>query len=127
MQRAWFGKSAGCEVSRAEYTVLKLDAHVHESYSIVFIHGLRGHPRETWETPAAHTPPQDNDQNLRMRSICWIKDLLPKDIPDARIVTYGYNADVIPGLFEANGQNSISRHGKDLKAKLERRLENKVS
>ena len=57
------------------------------------------------------------------QTIFWIEDFLSQDIPNARILTYGYNADVI-GLFQANNQNSISQHGQDLKVKLERELEN---
>lgn len=53
----------------------------------------------------------------------WVEDFPPQDIPNARILTYGYNADVIGGLFEANNKKNISQHGK---AKLERELENEV-
>lgn len=60
------------------------------------------------------------------QKIFWIEDFLPKDISNARILTYGYNADVIGDFFQANNQNSISQHGRDLKAKLERELENEV-
>ena len=57
----------------------------------------------------------------------WIEDFLPQDIPDARIFTYGYNADVIGGLFQANNKNNIAQHGRDLRAKLERDLEDQVA
>lgn len=40
--------------------------------------------------------------------------------------TYGYNADVIGSWFEANNQNSVSHHGRDLSVKLVREIENKV-
>ena len=62
----------------------------------------------------------------RGQTIFWIEDLLPQDIPNARILTYGYNADAIGGFFQANNKNSISQHGQDLKVKLERELENDV-
>jgi hypothetical protein len=29
---------------------------------------------------------------------CWPKDFLPKDIPEARIMTFGYNADAAFGI-----------------------------
>ena len=32
---------------------------------------------------------------------------LVADLPQARILTYGYNADVIRGLFQANNLNSV--------------------
>lgn len=59
-------------------------------------------------------------------SIFWIEDFLPQDIPKARILTSGYHADVIGGLFQANNKNSIYQHGRDLKAKLERDLGDEV-
>jgi hypothetical protein len=42
--------------------------------------------------------------------------------------TYGYNADVIGGLFQfqANNKNSISQHGRDLSVRLEREINNGV-
>ena len=125
--------------------------------NIVFIHGLGGHPRETWETPAAHTQSDDGRRATKRHEICsifgtkakhrevvhdeanahshgkeprggqtifWIEDFLREEVPSARILTYGYNADVIGGLFQANNKNRISQHGRDLKAKLERDLEN---
>ena len=60
------------------------------------------------------------------QTIFWIEDFLREDIPNARILTYGYNADAIGGLFQANNKNSISQHGRDLTAKLERDLRNEV-
>jgi hypothetical protein len=59
--------------------------------------------------------------------VFWPNDYLTQDIPDARIWTYGYNADVIGGLFQANNQNSVSQHGRDLAVRVEREIENKVS
>ncbi|KAF7529454.1 hypothetical protein G7054_g9838 [Neopestalotiopsis clavispora] len=55
--------------------------------------------------------------------IFWPRDYLAVDIPDARIWTYGYNADVI-GMFKANNQNSVSQHGQDLAVKFERDIDN---
>ncbi|KAF2466293.1 uncharacterized protein BDR25DRAFT_345541 [Lindgomyces ingoldianus] len=45
---------------------------------IVAVHGLNGHCDETW-TAANGTH--------------WLRDLLPKDIPDARIFCWGYDAN----------------------------------
>lgn len=38
--------------------------------------------------------------------------------------TYGYDADVIGGLFKAGNQNSISQHSRNLAVKLERDIDN---
>lgn len=48
---------------------------------IVAIHGLGGHPRDTW---------MDKELN-----IAWLEDFLPKDLPNTRVFTYGYNANVV--------------------------------
>ncbi|KAK6079549.1 hypothetical protein SCUP234_05718 [Seiridium cupressi] len=58
------------------------------------------------------------------RKVFWPRDYLVPDLPIARVWTYGYNADVISGIFEGNNQNSVSQHGRDLQAKLERDLDN---
>jgi hypothetical protein len=119
--------------------------------SIIFVHGLRGHPRTTWEDTPPPPPPPDRDRHgsahkavkklsylfrseakqqqtpsTTYPNVFWPEQFLAEDIPNARILTYGYNADVIGGLFQANNKNSISQHGRDLKAKLERDVENEV-
>lgn len=46
--------------------------------SIVAIHGLNGHREKTWTA--------DN-------GVHWLRDLLPKDLPTVRILTWGYDAN----------------------------------
>ena len=60
------------------------------------------------------------------RDVFWPEDYLAKDMERARIWTYGYNADVVGGMFQANNKNSISQHGRDFAVKLERDLDNDV-
>jgi hypothetical protein len=121
--------------------------------SIVFVHGLRGHPQATWETSrktpnrdrrsgatskreslkaffTSRTPSKAKDRNgddeePSQDGIFWPSDFLDHDLPDARLWTYGYNANVI-GIFEANNQNSVSQHGRDLSIQLERDIDNEV-
>lgn len=120
-------------------------------YSIVFIHGLGGHPKKTWEGPQATALVSDDEDEravrkqsrllgeirTRLRSqspgpssiprgslAFWPADFLPKDIPNARILTYGYKADIVSGFFQANNKNSLSQHSRDLSVKLEREIEN---
>jgi hypothetical protein len=45
-------------------------------FSIVAIHGLDGHPTESWTA------------NGKL----WLRDFLPDKIPHARIMSYGYDA-----------------------------------
>lgn len=53
--------------------------------SIVAVHGKGAHPAETWTTKAP-------DSEYWMD---WLKDRewLPSELPDARIMRYGYNCD----------------------------------
>ena len=56
-----------------------LRAKLSSLFSIVFVHGLQGHATETWATSR----------------LCWPKDLLPTDLPAARIMTFEYNTLVL--------------------------------
>jgi hypothetical protein len=120
----------------------------------VFVHGLRGHPRRTWEESAdvssndegsalskrktfrslfkakssiSTTSSKKSEESSAPRQVFWPKEYLTHDIPQARIWTYGYNADVIGGLFQANNKNSVSQHGRDLAVRVEREIENEVA
>lgn len=43
----------------------------------------------------------------------WPKDLLPKDLPKTRIMTYGYDAD-IAHFWSMASQNRIGEHASNL-------------
>jgi hypothetical protein len=60
-------------------------------------------------------------------TVHWPGDLLPSTIPRAKIWVYGYNADVIGGLFQANNKNNILKHGNDFMVKVERALDDNAS
>lgn len=85
-------------------------------FSIIFVHGLRGHPRSTWE---------DTKHKGFGPKVFWPEQFLAPDLPRARIWTYGYNANVI-GFFAAINKNSILQHGEDLAVRLEHDIDNKV-
>ena len=104
------------------------------------MHGLRGHPRRTWgddvndgrASTSSHksffrlsfrSKRKETDDDQPRNHPYWPLDLLPTDVPDAKIWTYGYDADVIEGMFRANNQNSVSQHGRDLMVKLEREVD----
>jgi hypothetical protein len=57
--------------------------------SIVFIHGLTGDREKTWTSRDASEP--------------WPKALLPTKIPNARILTFGYDA------YAVNRQGVVSK------------------
>ena len=64
------------------------------------VHGLGGDAITTWTHPKSKA--------------FWLKDFLPQQIPDARIMTFGYNADVAFGQSTAE----IIDHAKRLLASL---------
>ncbi|KAF2675937.1 hypothetical protein K458DRAFT_323244 [Lentithecium fluviatile CBS 122367] len=138
------------DVNRIGFTQL-LGGDNARSGPIVFVHGLRGHPRYTWENDRAgggetdvstsskrktfksflrakpSTPTTDTNTyegSSALRRLFWPDEYLTHDIPEARVWTYGYNADAIGGLFQANNKNSVSQHGRDLAVRIEREIEN---
>ena len=51
------------------------------AFSIVAVHGLGGHALATWT--------HDSTGKL------WLRDFLPRTIPNARIMTFGYDSRVV--------------------------------
>jgi len=49
------------------------------SISIVAVHGLNSHPQRCWEKDG----------------VFWLRDFLATSLPEARIMTFGYNSNVI--------------------------------
>ncbi|MCJ1403611.1 hypothetical protein MMC11_006834 [Xylographa trunciseda] len=74
---------------------------------IVFIHGLTGRWDETWTCTEGGT------------SVFWPKDLLPGDIGNARIFSFGYDADAV-NLRHRVSNETVSHHADSLLLKLER-------
>lgn len=66
--------------------------------SIVFVHGLTGNRQNTWT----------HDDG-----VFWPQDLLPKDLPTTRIMTFGYDADIVC-MIKTAGSNTLRDHGKSL-------------
>lgn len=98
--------------------------------NVIFVHGLRGHPRRTWEykqVPVASSAMHFGGAKTQpLVNNFWPADELGKVVPRANIFTYGYNADVIEGVFHSNNRNSISQHANDLMVTLELSLENEL-
>ncbi|KAK5057648.1 hypothetical protein LTR84_011649 [Exophiala bonariae] len=53
----------------------------HPDIDIIFVHGLTGDRERTWTHPT--------------NGVCWPRDILPRSLPDARILTFGYDAYVV--------------------------------
>jgi hypothetical protein len=97
-------------------------------FSIVFIHGFTGHPERTWtskegplidrgsledpETPVTkfrkfHSSSGSRSAVGKTSAVYWPRDLLPKAIPDARILTYGYDTNIKPRLGSPQSQTTV--------------------
>ena len=75
------------------------------SSSIIFVHGLCGHRRETWTK---------ND-------VCWPKELLSKEeaLSHIRVLTFGYDAQIVNPMGHAS-MNSLFEHSINLLGELSR-------
>ncbi|KAK7215348.1 hypothetical protein V2G26_003351 [Clonostachys chloroleuca] len=141
-------------VNRSGFTLLGKDVARSEPprWNIIFIHGLRGHPQNTWGRgsdegrDAEREPPpkptsriktlfkRDKSRLRADRSSSgpsspqprpfWPHEFLPHDIPEAIVWTYGYNSEVISGVFTPNNENSVFQHGRDLAGRFEREIKN---
>jgi hypothetical protein len=68
---------------RGLFTFVEKDRDESGIVDIVAIHGLNGHYSKTWST-----------SSVKGGRINWLKDMLPQRIPNARIMSFGYNANV---------------------------------
>ena len=81
---------------------------------IVFVHGLTGDAARTW----TH---EDSKSGKT-----WPAELLSSDLPDARIMSFGYDADVV-NFWSPASQNRIGNHALDLLGGLTREREKSKS
>jgi len=104
-------------------------------FSIVFIHGIQGHPRKTWtygEVPEKKNkshqifsfkkepkPTSGEASSTQTEFLFWPGDLLSKDFTNVRILTYGYDSHVSHFFAGAASQNNINAHGRSLLNALE--------
>lgn len=74
--------------------------------SIIAVHGLNGDRVKTWTT--------DSD------NICWLNhpDLLPKYMKHARVLTWGYNANISSLKGRTTSSERILQHAHSLIAQL---------
>lgn len=97
---------------------------------IVFVHGFTGHPKRTWlhkgeirddrnrqddnaaEHPAKRPrllPPTFSHRKISgsPQNVYWPQDLLPNTIPNARVMTYGYDTHIRHRLGPPPSQNTV--------------------
>ena len=111
------------------------------SASIVFVHGLNGHPKRTWtydstsqaassgdsvfdEATQVHCDSRRASSEERQASqhepsleVFWPRDLLPKSFPQARVLTWGYNVS-LPEMLSSKSKGSVFHHAEVLLADL---------
>lgn len=73
---------------------------------IVAVHGLNGDAFSTWTSDAG--------------DICWLnnQNLLPKYLPAARVLTWGYNANVSSTKGRSTSADRVMQHAQTLIAQL---------
>lgn len=106
--------------------------------SILFVHGLQGHPEKTWlhesDEPTLHprflgfktlfrsrkeSTSQRNTVHRKKRRVFWPRDLLPALCPTCRIMTFGYDT-MVTKAYAAADKGNIFSHAKDLLYELDR-------
>lgn len=106
------------EIKRYEVTEVYSDPDA--TVDIVLVHGLNGHPHKTWTSQPS---------SKSKKEVFWPTDLLPATLKSAkaRILVYGYNADVYAFGGSASS-DMIHNHAQTLLANLsaERKLEERL-
>ena len=125
------------------------DGGLTPSLDIVFIHGLQGHPKKTWQYTGLSRDAEDaaKCQSLfsgitkvfksakgpgasdahNPISCYWPADILPDQFPTARILTYGYDSHVSHFFSGSTSQKSITANGRSfLNGLAARRIDNET-
>ena len=84
------------------------DGGLNASIDIVFVHGLTGNAYNTW----LH----------KDTGVHWPSTLLGQDIPDARILSFGYDADIVK-FWNPASNSRLSNHAENMVGDLVRKRE----
>lgn len=52
-------------------------------------------------------------KSWEMEGVCWPRDLLPETITNARIITFGYDGNVV-GFFGRTSEATVNNHASKL-------------
>lgn len=108
----------------------KLRQYSNCAYSIVFVHGLQGHPRNTWTCERHLEQPRGFKELLaRVRKsgrknastpkeVFWPLHFLPEDCANTRILTWGYDSKVSQFFSGAANHSNITAYARNLLAAL---------
>ena len=91
---------------------------------VIFVHGLQGHPRRTWQSKSnaeSSTRPRKRFRPFSWKDTeviahddptpFWPADILSQDLKDVRILTFGYDSKVTKGFMALTSKNGIFQHG----------------
>lgn len=84
---------------------------------VVFVHGLQGHPKKTWQSKSSTKARKTfgkYDEGRDDDGLFWPAELLPGNFNDVRVLTYGYDSRVTKGWKESTSKNGIFEHGGSL-------------
>ena len=101
---------------------------------VVFVHGLQGHPKRTWQSNSSAKSSQPlhkrlldfrtlgkNDQQCEAHGrLFWPADIFPHDFDNVRILTYGYDSKVTKAFKNPTSKNGIFQHGRSFLGALSR-------
>lgn len=124
---------------RSKYFNIALVYKADKRLSILFVHGLQGHPKNTWTSKSAvaegaNSTKVENEKRPRRRLKFWSSNastakstgdlekpdtfwpyhLLPNDCKNARILTWGYNSNVSEFFKGSANKGTILSHSRDL-------------
>ncbi|KAF2477726.1 TPR-like protein [Lindgomyces ingoldianus] len=87
-------------------------------------------PRESNIDPLSHEPEPIISPTMgpmNHKKVFWPRDLLPKDFPNTRILTFGYDADLVSlTTTGARAKLNFTQHAHDLLVTLNRELDDEV-
>lgn len=88
------------------FGLIEVDNPSEAKVDVVFVHGLNGHRYKTWTSEVSKT--------------FWPAHLLPSFLREekARIVVYGYDANVTSFIDNVSSPNKIHNHAENLTAEL---------
>lgn len=90
------------------YGIIVLYNNLDATVDIVFVHGLMGNAYNTWLHQSTN--------------IHWPGQLLSQDLPDVRILSFGYDADIVH-LWNPASTNRLSNHAQNMVGELVRQRE----
>ena len=112
-----------------ELGLTQIDGHPNDHpfiADVVFVHGLQGHPKRTWQSgsPAkarkhlrerlkefSLSGARDKRDKVHEDGLFWPAEVLPRDFNDVRILTYGYDSRVTNAFKGPTSKNGIFQHG----------------